>query len=121
MNSNRHWRPAPPDSHARRGLNRQTACHVAANRNNQIAVQFFAKYIPDIMKIRDKDGRLPVHILAHNGNVDTLKLITKRTKDPGDEGFNNATLAHHAAAGGQEDMVHFLISELGEALLEQVD
>ena len=100
----------------------QTACHVAANRNNQIAVQFFAKYIPDIMKIRDKDGRLPVHILAYNGNVDTLKLITKKDKGPLEmKDFNNATLAHHAAAGGQEDMVHFLISELGEALLEQVD
>ena len=33
-----------------------TACHVACQRNNKIAVQFFNKYVPAIMTIRDKDG-----------------------------------------------------------------
>ena len=29
-----------------------TACHVASQRSNQIAVQFFHKYVPEIMKVQ---------------------------------------------------------------------
>ena len=75
---------------------------MAAQRNNQVAVQFFHKYCPDMMKLRDKEGRLPVHILAFNGSIDTLQAICKDGKQPLEEkDFMNASLAHHASAGGQ--------------------
>ena len=31
--------------------------------------------------------------------------------------FNNATLAHHAAAGGKEEMMKYLLEEMGENFL----
>jgi len=99
-----------------------TACHVACQRNNQIAVQFFAKYVPDIMNIRDKDGRLPVHVLAFNGSIATLQAITKEERSPlQQKDFTNATLVHHAAANGQEEMIHYLMKELGDECLSDAD
>jgi len=55
-----------------------------------------------MMKLRDKEGRLPVHILAFNGSIDTLRAICKDGTQPLEEkDFMNASLAHHASAGGQ--------------------
>ena len=99
-----------------------TACHIACQRSNQIAVQFFAKYVPDIMNIRDKEGRMPVHVLAFNGSIETLKAIAKKDKAPLEQkDFINATLVHHASANGQEDTIKYLIEELSEDILSATD
>jgi hypothetical protein len=34
--------------------------------------------------------------------------------------FNNATLIHHAAAGGQEEVILYLLEELGEDFLGEL-
>jgi len=103
------------------------------------------------LQVRDKEGRLPMHVLAFQGHKDTLQVCMSGHCSAGETKFcccehveiyfythftqaiaktdkallearcfNNATLVHHAAAGGQEEVILYLLEALGEDLLGEL-
>jgi len=75
-----------------------------------------------VLNMSQPAGRLPMHVLAFTGGLETLQTIASNKKTVlEDRDFNNATLVHHAAAGGQEGVMNYLFAELGVDYLKHVD
>ena len=56
-------------------------------------------------KIKDYDGRTPLHYAAEGGNIDVVKLLLEHGADPNVKNNFDETPLHYAAEGGHLDVV----------------
>ncbi|MED6219812.1 hypothetical protein PIB30_039107 [Stylosanthes scabra] len=103
-----------------RAKNGRVALHCASAIVNKEGVAYLLDTCKSCSIERDIHGYLPIHLAAHGGHVEVIKLLLKYCPDPNemlvDKSLNN--IFHIAAESGEIDVVKYIlkIPQLGKMI-----
>nr|XP_029117387.1 ankyrin repeat-containing protein At5g02620 [Elaeis guineensis] len=107
------WVKASPTYYA--GPNGETALHQAVCISQEITKEILQRE-PDITKVADLGGGIPLHFVAYNGDRDTAKLLLEH--DPSTANVSNANgfcPIHVAARSGKIGVVDQILQQCPDA------
>lgn len=95
--------------------------HCAAHHGNLNAVRVFAERRGSNVKLKNKQGRTPLHSAAAAGHVKLVQYLLKEGADINATGRFGETPLHCAAAAGYTDIVRILVEEGAEIMCRKKD
>ncbi|XP_023367096.1 ankyrin repeat domain-containing protein 16 [Otolemur garnettii] len=86
--------------------------HIASREGDPLILQYLLTVCPDAWKTESKIRRTPLHTAAMHGHLEAVKMLLKRACLSAEDSLGAQAL-HRAAVTGQDEAIHFLVSELG--------
>eukprot|EP01119_Soliformovum_irregulare_P012838 TRINITY_DN3352_c1_g1_i1.p1 TRINITY_DN3352_c1_g1~~TRINITY_DN3352_c1_g1_i1.p1 ORF type:complete len:1202 (+),score=491.63 TRINITY_DN3352_c1_g1_i1:58-3663(+) len=83
--------------------------HVAVHHENLVAMQTLLSRDPEMVHVRDNQGRIPMHVASFYGKSDAIYLLHQKQSHINSQDENGKTPLHHAAVGGRENSVEILL------------
>ena len=86
-----------------------TVLHWAAVSGDVPTIKVILENRPELLSVKDNDGRTALHIAANNGKAEAVYYFTQKGLSVDALDSSGATVLHHAALGGNLDVVRIVL------------
>ena len=94
----------------------RTVLHKACKEGKLELAQYLVESYPDLLAIRDKEGRSPFLVAGFSGSVDLVKYLIINGCNVLDKDCDGGTVLHKACYKGRQELVQYLVENFPDML-----